>query len=195
MSTSSTNTLLIVGHSFVKRLHQDVEAGKVRFDVTASHGRCDMYGIDGLTVSRLWGEIGAIARYAPTTVILDIGTNGLSCVSTRPECLARDVVEVARAIRRLPSVRVVVVMPIITRMAGCGCTPRDFELKRHQFNHIVRGLLQDGKSGEVFPWKHRGLHRDSSTLFNSDGVHMNVKGMRRYANSLRHAASFAARRQ
>ena len=29
MSTSSANTLLIFGHSFVKRLHQDVEAGKV----------------------------------------------------------------------------------------------------------------------------------------------------------------------
>ena len=72
---------------------------------------CHMYGIGGLTVSRLWGEI---ARYVPSTVILDIGTNCLSCVSTRPECLAREIVEIARAIRRLPSVRVVVVMPIIT---------------------------------------------------------------------------------
>ena len=31
-----------------------------------------MHGIGGLTVSRMCGQIAAIARYAPTTVILDI---------------------------------------------------------------------------------------------------------------------------
>ena len=96
------STLLIVGHSFVRRLRQDVEEGKVRFDVTGSHAKCDMFGIGELTVSWLWGKIDTIARYAPTTVILDIGTNDIR-VSTSTECLARDIIEVARAIRRLPS--------------------------------------------------------------------------------------------
>ena len=65
-------------------------------------------------------------------------------VSTSLECLARDIVEVARAIRRLPSVRVVMVMPIITRMVGCRRTPADFEQKRHRVNDIVHALLQSG---------------------------------------------------
>ena len=140
------------------------------------------------------GRIDTIARYAPTTVILDIGTNDIR-VSTSPECLARDIVEVARAIRRLPSVRVVMVMPIITRMVGCRLTPADFEQKRHRVNDIVRALLQSGQPGEVFPWKHRGMCRDCATLFNRDRIHLNVKGARRYANSLREVASFAARRE
>ena len=161
------STLLIVGHSFARRLRQDVEKGKVRFDVAGSHAKCDMFGIGGLTVSRLWGKIDIIARYAPTTVILDIGTNDIR-VSTSPECLARDIMEVARAIRRLPYMRVVMVMPIITRMVGCRRTPADFEQKRHRVNDIVRALLQSGQPGEVFPWKHRGMCRDCATLFNRD---------------------------
>ena len=119
----------------MRRLRQDIEKGKVRFDVAGSHAKCDMFGIGGLTV------------------ILDIGTNDV-CVSTSPECLARDIMEVARAIRRLPSVRVVMVKPIITRMVGCRRTPADFEQKRHRVNDIVRALLQSGQPGEVFPWKH-----------------------------------------
>ena len=138
------STLLIVGHSFVRRLRQDVEKGKVRFDVAGSHAKCDIIWNRGrLTVSRLWGKIDTIARYAPTTVILDVGTNDIR-VSTSPECLARDIVKVARAIRQLPSVRVVMVMPIITRMAGCRRTPADYEQKRHRVNDIVRALLQSG---------------------------------------------------
>ena len=64
-------------------------------------------------------------------------------VSTSLECLARDIMEVARAIRRLPSVRVVMVKPIITRMVGCRRTPADFEQKRHRVNDIVRALQSD----------------------------------------------------
>ena len=44
----------------------------LRFDEAGSYSRFDMHGIGGLTVSRLGGQIAAIARYAPTTVILDI---------------------------------------------------------------------------------------------------------------------------
>ena len=195
MSTSSENTLFIVGHSFVKKLEQDIEAKRVIFDVTGSHGKCYMHGIGGMTVSQLWGEIDVIAERAPSTVILDIGTNCLSCVSKRPDCLAREIVEIARAIRRLPSVRVVMVMPIITRMAGSGRTPPDFDLKRHRCNDLVRDLLQREGGQDIFPWKHRGMHRDRFSLFNRRGIHLNADGTKRYANSLRQAAYFAARRQ
>ena len=81
------------------------------------------------------------------------------------------------------------VMPIITRMVGCRRTPVDFEQKTHRVNDIVRALLQSGQPGEVFPWKHRGMCRDCATLFNRDRIHLNLKGARRYANSLREAPS------
>ena len=69
------SSLLIVGHSFVRRLRQYVEKGKVRFDVAGSHAKCNIIWNRGrLTVSRLWGKIDTITRCAPTTVILDIGT-------------------------------------------------------------------------------------------------------------------------
>ena len=55
-------------------------------------------------------------------------------------------------------------------------------------NDIVRALLQSGQPGEVFPWKHSGMCRDCATLFNRDRIDLNVKGARRYANSLREAA-------
>ena len=80
---SPTPTVLILGHSFVKRLKGDIEAGfDSRVDQNFNlHGSAfvHMFGIGGRTVSKLRDhDLHFLTRLAPDVVILEIGTNNLS---------------------------------------------------------------------------------------------------------------------
>ena len=75
--------VLIVGHSFVKRLHSDLQC---KFDLRAAvdfslaqTATVSLHGISGLTVPRLARELRLLfaSDPLPGLVILEIGTNDL----------------------------------------------------------------------------------------------------------------------
>ena len=76
-------TILIFGHSFVRRLKDDLAA---RFDARAARnfhlpesGRVSLYGTGGRTVEKLNKyNLSLLVKYKPDIVILEIGTNDLS---------------------------------------------------------------------------------------------------------------------
>ncbi len=86
MATASTSRViprvLILGHSFVRRLQSDLKA---RFDERAVidfdlQGTADIYmhGVGGRTVPKLRKfDLALIARISPEILILEIGTNDL----------------------------------------------------------------------------------------------------------------------
>lgn len=80
MLASPTPTVLILGHSFVKRLKGDLEAGfDLRVDRNFNlHGSAfvHMLGVGGRTVLKLCDhDLHILTRLAPDVVILEIGTN------------------------------------------------------------------------------------------------------------------------
>ena len=86
--------VLILGHSFVRRLRTDLLA---RFDERAAinfdlQGTADvyMYGVGGRTVpeSRKF-DLGVVSNISPTIVILEIGTNDLAY--TPPEVVGSEI--------------------------------------------------------------------------------------------------------
>ena len=80
--------ILILGHSFVRRLKDDLTA---RFDTRAApnfhipeSGHVSLYGTGGRTVDKLTRyDLTCVSKYKPDIVILEVGTNDLSTL--RPE--------------------------------------------------------------------------------------------------------------
>ena len=80
-------SVLIAGHSFVKRLHSDLQCkfdlrAAVDFSLTQT-ATVSLHGIGGLTVSRLTRELRLLFANGPLprVIILEIGTNDLSSQS------------------------------------------------------------------------------------------------------------------
>ena len=110
-STSTDRlTLLIVGHSFVRRIQQQVCPGDPTQcyycpDLLLSHmfEKVVFLGKGGLTLDGLLREFGAVRAEAPNVVLIDIGTNDL-CNGCVAEELAEVIVAFARTLTTILSV-------------------------------------------------------------------------------------------
>ena len=80
--SSEVPSVLILGHSFVKRLKRDLRShfdpradGNFKLGGTAS---VHLHGVGGRTVAKLRSfDLHVVERIAPDVVILEIGTNDL----------------------------------------------------------------------------------------------------------------------
>ncbi|CAB4037442.1 Hypothetical predicted protein, partial [Paramuricea clavata] len=127
MAVSSTSNdipkVLILGHSFVRRLRSDLHA---RFDEGAAknfdlQGTAEifMHGVGGRTVPKLRKmDMGVITRISPDIVILDIGTNDLALAP--PEVVGSDIEELVRSLVAEYSVRAVVLCQVTPRATNKG---------------------------------------------------------------------------
>ena len=107
---NSPSKVLILGHSFVRRLKCDLNN---QFDNRVSldcglQGTATIYmhGIGGRTVSKLRRhDLNVVARLSPQIVILEIGTNDLA--RGRPEVVGSEIEELVQLLLQLFSVKVV----------------------------------------------------------------------------------------
>ena len=105
--------VLIFGHSFVRRLHDDLVKGfdsraKQNFNLAGSGVYVCLKGTGGRTVEKVRKyDISAIASIQPDIIILELGTNDLCHLS--PEVVGSRIEELARFFRDELRVKVVVV--------------------------------------------------------------------------------------
>ena len=117
MSVSVPN-ILILGHSFVRRLRDDLAA---RFDARAApnfhlpeSGHVSLFGTGGRTVEKLNKyDLSSLHKYRPDIVILEIGTYDLS--TRRPEVVGSQIDDLVHVLRDQYKVRVVGVCQVINR--------------------------------------------------------------------------------
>ena len=153
------STVLVLGHSFVRRLKSDLKfqldsrmSPSFKLDRTA---RVYMHGIGGRTVTKLRKyDFGVVARLSPDIVILEIGTNDLSFLP--PEVVGSEIEELVSQLQQAYRVKVVCV---------CLITPRH----RNQVFNAKR------------------LTQPSVTPFLRDGVHLNKIGQYNLYRSYRGA--------
>ena len=111
--------VLIFGHSFVRRLHDDLVKGfdsraKQNFNLAGSGVYVCLKGTGGRTVEKVRKyDISAITSIQPDIIILGLGTNDLCHLS--PEVVGSRIEELARFFRDELRVKVVVVCQIIDR--------------------------------------------------------------------------------
>ena len=117
MSVSVPN-ILILGHSFVRRLKDDLAA---RFDARAApnfhlpeSGHVSLYGTGGRTVDKIHAyDLSLVLKYKPDIVILELGTNDLSTL--RPEVVGSKIDDLAQVLRDQYKVRVIGVCQDVNR--------------------------------------------------------------------------------
>ena len=110
--------ILILGHSFVRRLRDDLAA---RFDARAApnfhlpeSGHVSLFGTGGRTVEKLSKyDLSSLHKYRPDIVILEIGTNDLSTL--RPEVVGSQIDDLAHVLRNQYKVCVVGECQVIYR--------------------------------------------------------------------------------
>ena len=187
--------LLILGHSFVRRLQEYVfrrnDTNKV---VGADLGISEQFsnvfyrGIGGLTLDGLMLELPLVRDLAVRGVILDIGTNDLSASHVDPVNLAKRIVDFAKLVAAVDSVAEVVVCRPTGRSRFQ--TRADFNSARFVVNRTLDALTT--YLLHVHYWRHRGMHANWPQYFDRFGVHLNDAGMRKYVRSVRGAAMFVA---
>ena len=169
---------VILGHSFVRRLRDDL---RKNFDVRASASfaldsslEVFLLGTGGLTVERLVPQhLGKLKSILPDIVILEIGTNDLG-QSCRPEVVGSSIDDLVLFLREELKVKVVGVCLVIPRKLRKTKLPDlQFKVAMDILNQYLRVVLE-GYSF-AFVWEHRQLG-SAKDVISMDGVHVNVKG-------------------
>ena len=169
-------TVHIFGHSFVKRLHRDLQSN---FDSRADkffnlRGTASvlLHGIGGRTVAKLRSfDLHAVERSAPDTVILEVGTNDL--VDFSPEVVGSQIESLVRLLIDSYSVRVVCVCHVIPR--GASHAEAASFARRSDILRQYLGVVLDSIPN-VFCWLHKPFSHLAKNFYLADGVHVNPAG-------------------
>lgn len=194
----SAPTVLVLGHSFVRRLREDLDA---QFDKRASSnfhlpasGYVILHGTGGRTVDKLRKyDLTFVQTNKPDIIILEIGTNDLSHLA--PEVVGSKIEELAHLLRDQYKVRVVGVCQVIGRNVPHSQDPdHGFNAKAALLRQYLSVVLADEPG--IFLWTHREFCRCDRILLSPDGVHCNDKGQyslyRSYRGAILKALSLLA---
>lgn len=174
--SSAVPKVLVLGHSFVRRLQSDLEGA---FDARADRSfnlegtaTVQLFGVGGRTVPKLRRlDLHVVRRLAPEIVILEIGTNDLS--SVKPETVGSSIEELVLSILANPSVNVVGVCHVIPR--GVAFEGWEEFLRRAEIlNDYLSVVLQP--ISNAFCWTHRDFSSPYKDVYLEDGVHVNALG-------------------
>ena len=119
--SSCVPSILILGHSFVRRLRDDLDA---HFDTRAASnfhlpesGYITLLGTGGRTVEKVVKyDLQSVHKYKPDIVILELGTNDLS--THAPEVVGSKIDDLVHALRHTYNVRVVGVCQPTTKLTS-----------------------------------------------------------------------------
>ena len=168
---SSVPLVLVLGHSFIRRLRDDLHS---HFDSRAddTFGLSDdaivhLHSIGGLTVARLRRDLGIVSSLSRQVVILKLGINDLSRL--RPEVTGSKIEELVRLLLDTFSVRVIGVCEALARVR----VPF-FNATASILNQYLCGVLEPIPS--VFCWHHGGFDNPSLHPYFPDGLHVNSFG-------------------
>ena len=182
--------VLILGHSFVKRLQRDMLSNfDARLDANfklQGSALVHLHGIGGRRVAKLRSfDLHVVTSISPDVVILEIGTNDLSLEP--PEVVGSAIEDLVRLLLDSFSVRVVGVCYVIPRcISEMSHIPASLFAQRAQIlNHYVSVVLDDIPN--AFDWRHRNFSHPAKNVYLADGVHLNPSGQYHLYRSYRGA--------
>lgn len=176
MALSRDPSILILGHSFVKRLNRDLRAD---FDIRAAldfklrgTALVRLHGVGGRTVDKLQSfDLQVVRNLSPDVIILEIGTNDLSF--SKPEVVGSAIEDLVVLFLQQFSVRVVGVCHVIPRGRTNANALSFFNQSRvlHQYLEVVLAPFPN-----VFCWHHKPFTHPDKPFYLPDGVHLNPAG-------------------
>ena len=174
--SSAVPKVLILGHSFVKRLQSDLQA---TFDACADSNfhlegtaTVHLFGVGGRTVEKLRRcDLHMVRRLAPDIVILEVGTNDLWDV--RQEVVGSSIEELVALLLHAFSVCVVRVCHVIPHGVSFTNWEEFFQRAEILKNYVCVVLEPFPKA---FCWTHKDFSSPHKDFYLADGVHVNSLG-------------------
>ena len=169
---SAPPAVLILGHSFVRRLSSDL---KSNFDARAAKhfnllgdAVIHLHGVGGRTLKkfRLF-VLGVVSALKPDVIILEIGANDL--VADHPEVVGSEIDDLVQLLLQSSSVRVIGVCEVIPRVRA-----PFFNAAAPILNQYLTDVLQ--LCPNVFSWHRTGFSNPTVRPYLPDGVHLNPQG-------------------
>ena len=207
---SPNSTLLVIGHSFIRRLRDFLAHSRTNgnafgadLDLRDDFRTVIFHGVGGMTLDQLRAETDLIKETAPQALVIQIGTNDLAHTKCNPVELANDIIKFAQMLVFRGFVSHVVIGQILPRVISGGAGVRALGSKQRPARHTridfneVRLVANDTLRllarhlANVHFWPHRGMFDDWHKLLDRYGLHLNNAGQRKYARSIRGAAMLA----
>ena len=168
-------SVLILGHSFVRRMYEDLRNRfhpRANWNFDLSDATVSFHGVGGRTVKKLKKyDLEAVRRLNPDIIILEIGTNDLSLPHSDPSRIGSAIHDFVNLLLESFSVKIVGVCHVIPRCSYAS-HPQFWEkaLLLQQYLSVVLD------SPNVFCWKHSSFSNSSKPFYLPDGVHLNPVG-------------------
>ena len=191
MAEDSCLRILLLGHSYIRRLGQFMEASPA-FESLGFQGQQVQVFYFGLGGARL--SVGTAFNHCdlenalsckPHVVYIHLGCNDLK-ITTAEEISAR-LIDLATYISSKPGVRIVCVSQIFPFPSTV-----QFLESIKKVNDSVKTKFSDVEN--IIYWRHRGFWKPEENLFLDDQTHLNLEGRHRYWTSVRFAVKFACSR-
>lgn len=174
--------ILVLGHSFVQRLHKFVLRSHSGLNENFNLSEpiiLKWLGVGGRTVDKVRHyDMQAVRAFRPDIVILQLGTNDLSAIP--PLKVGSDIEELVKLLHSHYKVKVVVVCQTLRRDSH-----QEFNDKVVALNQYTQVFLEHHPF--VLFWKHIGLWNTRESMYLRDGVHLNDRGQLRLYRSFRGA--------
>ena len=190
--------ILIIGHSFVRRLLQYVnrsfgQFNNMRIEYSVAHVSC--YSVAGATVDDiLYNHLNAIDQYRPDIVYIAMGTNDLAAQDADPHMVGMLLENMAQQLVNLNVNQVIVGETLFRTGRGIPSHAEDFNTRVIQMNHYLHNSMHNGTIPGAFHWHHIGLWNPQVQVLSRDGTHLNRVGQHRYYRSVRGALLHAISR-
>ena len=184
MNNSVRPKALIIGHSFVRRLKDDLLRN---FDSRASLDfgldrsmEVLLHGVGGLRVTQLRRIISQKVRHLSP----DVGTNDLGSISL--EIVGSDIHDIVEYLHFSLGIKMVGVCLVIPRrVRESGLPDAGFNLLALKLNQYLSVVLDD--TPFAFVWHHEELELLDRAILMPDGVHLNPHGQYKLYRSYRGA--------
>ena len=181
--------IVVLGHSFMKHLEEDVRRRKgLWHNLGLSYGVANVYWVfrGGMTIDEAsWWYVDRVMEHQPDIVYVQIGT----CDADKSYYCAR---EVADGIVHLgyklvqKGVKKVIFGEILHRQShGIPFEVPEFNYKVDNINHYLRREFDEEYSMKICLWRHKAFWCCRKNVYFRDGLHLNRLGNLRMYRSVR----------
>ena len=195
----SNPKVLILGHSFIRRLEEDINnPKKLQFHMNFGLNQCAAVYMHesswkiSLDYDAFLNQVRHKLTFTTRTfdaAVIQLGGNDLCLRYCNPLELASKLDDFANWLKQNCAVRVVYICELFTRKRARFVSPENYEARRIATNTYLATLLEDSDSIKI--WRHRRIFNSPNNIFDGDGTHLNCLGTKKFYESLKRAVILA----
>lgn len=175
--------ILILGHSFVKRLKEFITRNDPEYDLALGIEGVTVrwHGVGGRTIQKLTAfDLPIVAEFKPDIIFIQMGTNDLTQRHMSPLTVGSAIEELVNLLHDEYGVRSVIVGQTMQR-----AYPLSFNSKVSLLARYLKTVLEP--ISYALYWSHRGFWNPRAPFLSCDGVHLNREGQNKFYRSIRGA--------